>query len=311
MDGERGVERLARSQHGVVTRQQVFARGLSDGVIEHRLGTGRWRRMASGVYALAGTDATWRQKVLAACLSGGLGGVASHSSAAALWGLSGFVAGTVEVTVPRGRSHASRLAVVHQTRQLDPVDASTIDGIPVTRVARTLVDLAGCVDDARLEDAVDDAVIRRLVTLERLERRAAALRRPGRGGGQRLDSVLATWRGDDVPESVAEMRLVRRLLAAGVPSPELQYEVRGTGGHVVARLDVAWPRFQSGFELDGFRWHANPRGYQRDRRRHNQLKTLGWTVFQATPADLRGDGRELASLVLPFLTPDVARRRSA
>src|SRR5205807_1777024 len=111
-----------------------------------------------GVYRLPGAPVTWKQKVMAAVLAAGPGAVASHKTAAALWGLAGFPPREVEVTLPHGKYRPG----CHQSRSLERVDVTTIDGIPVTRVARTLVDLAGAVSDARLEDAIDDALCRRL-----------------------------------------------------------------------------------------------------------------------------------------------------
>jgi very-short-patch-repair endonuclease len=114
-----------------------------------------------------------------------------------------------------------------------------------------------------------------------------------------MESVLAAWRDGGVPQEVAEMRLVRRLVAAGIPKPQLQHEIH-VNGRFVARLDAAWPEVKVGFELDGFRWHGTPAGHQRDLVRHNRIKAAGWTVFQASPRDLRGDGRALADLAAPF-----------
>jgi very-short-patch-repair endonuclease len=102
-----------------------------------------------------------------------------------------------------------------------------------------------------------------------------------------------------MPHELAEMRLTRRLVAAGVPPPVHQHEVHHHG-RLVARLDLAWPHARVGYELDSRRWHSSPAAHQRDLVRHNALRALGWTVFQATPAQLRADGRELAAPLLAW-----------
>ncbi|HUP68847.1 MAG TPA: hypothetical protein VM142_03420 [Acidimicrobiales bacterium] len=250
-----------------------------------------------GVFSLAGTADTWRQKTLAAVLSAGQGAVASHTTAAALFGLSCCKFQGVEITVPIGRSHRSHLATVHETAFLNRSDMTTIDRIPVTRPARTLVDLASSTSKAVLEEAVDDALIRRLVTLDRLRACATALGGSGRKGTLLLQEVLRCWTTGGMAEEVAEMRMVRRLLAAELPKPVLQYRVHDAMDRFVARLDAAYPQEKVGLEMNGFRWHGSPRRFALDPQRTRRLVALGWLILPCTPVDLAGDGRELAEQV--------------
>lgn len=295
---ERQLSRLARRQHGLVTAAQARAAGMSADSMSWRVRIGLWVRVVPGVFALAGTADTWRRRTMAAVLAAGPGAVASHTTAAALYRLSGCGFKRVEITVAKGRSHRSRLAVVHETTYLPRGDATTIDAIPVTRPARTLVDLAGCVPRGALEEAVDDGLVRRLTTLDRLGRRAETLGAPGRNGTVVLREVLSCWSQGEMPESVAEMRFVRRLVANGLPEPVLQHEVYDAAGRFVARLDLAYPEPRVGLEMNGFRWHATPLGYARDQERLRRLASLGWLVLPATPLDLAADGRELAAQVV-------------
>src|SRR5688572_28055774 len=135
MDTERHLAQLARRQHGLVTSAQAEAAGLGKGTHGRRVRTGRWVRVAPGVFALAGTSNTWRQRTMAAVLDAGPGAVASHTTAAALYDLSCCKFDGVEITVPRGRSHRSRMALVHESQRLDRLDVATVDRIPVTRPA--------------------------------------------------------------------------------------------------------------------------------------------------------------------------------
>lgn len=192
MKDERRLAELARRQHGLVTLAQAREAGVSVESARRRVNAGRWTRVTAGVFALAGTADTWRRRTFAALLAAGPGAVASHSTAAVLFGMPPFRFQRVEITVPRGRSHRSQIAVVHVTTDLDRGDVATKDGIPVTRPARTLIDLAGAASKSALEEAVDDALIRRLVTLHRLEDRAAALRGPGRSGSI-LPPAFGAW----------------------------------------------------------------------------------------------------------------------
>lgn len=297
METERQLSKLARRQHGLVTLAQATAAGVSPEAVRWRVRTGRWNRISPGVFALAGTANTWRQKTMAAVLVAGPGAVASHTTAAALYDLSCCPFKGVEITVPRRRSTRSKLAVVHTSTQLDSADVASIASIPVTRPARTLVDLAGHVDKTVLGEALDDALIRRLTTLERLKRRAKVLGGTGRDGTSVLREVLAAWAEGDMPEGVAEMRMVRRLLANGQPKPFLQYQVRDPTGRFLARLDAAYPEVRVGVEMNGFRWHGTPGAFARDPARLRRLAALGWLILPCTPVDLAGDGAQLAEQV--------------
>jgi hypothetical protein len=263
------VARLAARQHALLTRSQALGTGMTDEMIRHRIATGRWVRVAGGVYRLAGAPVTWKQRALAACLVAGPGAVVSHRSAAVLWGVSGFRPGRVEITVPPGRSGRNALARVHRSQ----ADGVRREGIPVTRPARMLGDLARVVGNDVLEEAVDDVLCRRLCRLGDL---------PARGA---LRTVLEAWNGDGMAEGVAEMRVVRELLAAGLPQPVRQYEI-WVGGVLVARVDLAYPDHRLAMELDGFRWHAGRGPFRSDRLRRNRIEAAGWRLLEAAPEDV-------------------------
>ena len=266
---EEAIYRLAARQHGCFSRTQALGAGFSDRMIASRVAAGRWLRMAVGVYRLAGVPVTWKQRALAACLIAGDGAVVSHRSAAVLWGVSGFRPGPLEITVPPGRSGRNALARVHRSA----VERVWQDRIPVTRPSRMLLDLAGVVSGDLLEEAVDDVLCRRLCRLGDLRARGP------------LREVLAAWNGDGLPEGVAEMRVVRRLMEAGLPQPVRQYEI-WVDGVFIARVDLAYPPFRLAMELDGFRWHAGRRRFRSDRMRRNRVEAAGWRLLEAAPEDI-------------------------
>jgi very-short-patch-repair endonuclease len=266
---------VAARQHGLFLRAQAHCAGATDAMIGHRVAVGRWVRVCPGLYRLAGVPVTWKQRALAACLVAGRGAVVSHRSAAVLWGVSGFRPGTVEITVPDGRSVRSPLARVHRSADVSGV---VRDGIPVTRPARTVADLANVVGGAILEEAVDDVLCRRLCRLDELAPS------PGRRGTASLRAVLGAWQPGALPDGVAEMRIVRQLLAAGLPQPVRQHEIR-VGGTFVARVDLAYPEHRLAIELDGFRWHAGRGPFRSDRTRGNRIEAAGWRLLRAAPED--------------------------
>lgn len=174
------VARLASRQRSLITHAQAVAVGATPAMIDTRLATGRWVRVARGLYRVNGAPVTWHQRALGACLLSGPGAVASHRSAAVIWAMSGFRPGPLEITVPPGRGARNTLAVVHRSLDFGPSDRTSHDRIPVTRPARTVLDLAGRVSPDLLEEAVDDILCRRLASLEDLLRRLERFLAPAR-----------------------------------------------------------------------------------------------------------------------------------
>lgn len=280
------VARLAARQRGLFLRSQAVAAGATDSMVETRLASGRWILVDRGVYRLAGVPVTWKQRALAACMVSGPGAVVSHRSAAVLWGVSGFRPGAIDITVPPGRSNRNALAQVHRSA----VDGTRRDGIPITRPARTVQDLSGVVGADLLEEAVDDVLCRRLCRLDELTAPA------GRRGSGALRAVLDAWNGDALPDGVAEMRVVRRLLEVGLPQPERQYEIHHNG-LFVARVDLAYPEYRLAIEMDGFRWHAGRGPFRSDRLRRNRIEAAGWRLLETAPDDILELVREAAVIL--------------
>jgi REase_MTES_1575/AbiEi antitoxin C-terminal domain len=280
---------IAKGQHGVLSRAQALRCGATAGAIEWRLRVGRWESPLPGVYKVAGAPTTWRQPAMAACLSLGPRAVASFRAAAALRNFPGIKRATVEVTVPRNRHRIdSSEIIVHTTRELPEEDVTTIDGIPVTKPARTLLDLATVEPEAVIERCLEDLLRRRLVSLSFLERWLRDPRRrrhPGRKVLQRLVAARATV---GVTESPLETDVLKLLQKAGLPIPMLQYVVEDQS-RFVARLDFAYPDACVAIEADGFRHHDGRQAFDSDRARRNELQALGWNVLRITSQHLAVD----------------------
>ena len=130
---------LADRQHGVVSSRQLQTLGMGRRAVEYRTAIGRLHRINHGVYAVGRPALTIRGHWMAAVLACGPGAVLSHRSAAALWGV-GRSGWKTDVTVPGDRRGRGGIRV-HRAK-LQPADITTHDGIPVTTVARMLLDLA-------------------------------------------------------------------------------------------------------------------------------------------------------------------------
>jgi hypothetical protein len=278
-----------RRQHGVITLVQARRAGLSDQQVRRKAASGHWERLVPGVYRLAGSSQTYAQRVMAACLAGGAGAVASHHSAARLLGVATSARrdDLVEITVARGRSTdaAAQLAgVVHHARHLDNRDRAHVDGIPVTKPARLLVDMAGYLDPPALDDLVDDVLWQYETAAPRSVLETLRRVQP-RSGRARLRAALDPWLGGPRPESPPEMQLLRRLVRAGLPTPRRQFEILHPETHeFVARADLAYPDVRLAVEYDGARTHG-PRQQREDARRDERIATAGWLALHARAED--------------------------
>jgi very-short-patch-repair endonuclease len=233
---------------------------------------------------LAGTQASWRQALLAACLFAGGGCRVSHRAGAALWRLAGVDEGVLEISVPRGRRVRQPNLAVHEVVRLPAVDVTSVDAIPVTTPTRTLLDLAAVVSADVVEEALDDALRRGVTTVGRLRWRAAELgRRPGIGAVRAI--LEARTNKSAVPQSVLETRLLRLIKRARLPAPTCQHKIKDRG-RLVAVVDFAYPEAQLAIEADGYRWHSGRARWQHDLARRNQLTARGWRVIHVTPRDL-------------------------
>lgn len=287
---------LVAAQYGVFSRDQAASKGATKSMMQRRLATGRWDQLYAGVFRIAGTPPSWRQSLLAACLAWGDGAVASHRAAAALWRLAGFEPGPLEVTVPRDRRRSHAGIVAHWLPALSPPDVTSVDSIPVTAAARTLIDVASVAPLNMVEEALDDALRRRLVSLPLLRWRLSELGRGGRPGIGAIRSLLAARGRSGVPESVFETRLLRVLREAGITPPALQHHVR-EGRRLVAVLDFAFPEARVAIEADGYRWHSGRARWERDLARRNVLTSLGWRVVHVTWTDLTADRAEMVNRI--------------
>jgi hypothetical protein len=281
-EADRAATVKAGRQEGALSHADAVGAGLSDEQIHHRCATGAWIRKVVGVYAVAGSpDSPLQRAWIAFLATMAAGGVLSFITAAAIHGLLPF--STIpHVTVPPHASARCRAAKVHR-RVVPAIDCTWRGGLRVTSVSRTIVDLAGVVDRATLEQVVDVAFCRKVATRRSV---LAALRRAGRcRGATVLRAVLDVWSERIEPGSVAEVRLLRSLGDLGLTGLVTQHEVFDADGGFVARLDVADPQRRRGLEYDGVEAH-NPRRWDRDEPRYAALRALGWAIEPVTKLDL-------------------------
>lgn len=272
-------------QFGVVTRAQAVEAGLGRGAIARRLSSLEWLPIHAGVYRAATAPPTWRQNAAAALLAAGEGAALSHFSAAYVLGLATLnerAPSVIDVTVPRRRR--MELAGVRAHRSRDQVTAFKLrDGLRVTTLARTFIDLAGVLDEERLEFALDSAAVKYPRLLPWLAAEVESLNSRGRAGLRRLATLLELRR-DGATDSPLEVKTWRALRRAGLVPVRRQFEVPG-----VMRVDFAWPERKVALHVDSAAWHSQSQRLTRDAIQRNQLQALGWYSSVVTHAMLQRD----------------------
>jgi very-short-patch-repair endonuclease len=158
-------------------------------------------------------------------------------------------------------------------------DRRRLDGIPITSVARTIVDLAAVLDDESLDAAVDDVLHRGKTTLDALRRRVTAASAEKRPAASLLGKLVDERVGGRAAESRLETR-VRRLLHGAGLRPVQQYEVVVAGRRY--RLDFAWPALRVAVEPDGYSAHGARTAFEHDRARWADLTSVGWRLVPVT-----------------------------
>jgi hypothetical protein len=278
--------RVAAQQRGIVRRTDAAKAGIADREVDRLLEIGLLLPVHPGVYRHAAVTFDQTARLLAAVWAAGRVAVASHRSAAWLWELRDVPRWRPEVTVPsRTRKPISRVTV-HRTDRLDPPDVTTCEGIPVTTIQRTLLDLGGVTDVPVVRQATQDAVIRNLVQPEDLLCVLERVGRRGRRGTAALREVVESSFLDARLESRLEQELFEIVLRCEVPPPVLQHELRCVDGRRV-ELDFAWPDRRVAVEADGRLWHATTADFESDRARGNSIAASGWSLYRFGWADVR------------------------
>jgi len=265
----------ARAHHGIITLETS---GLSRDAWYRSIKAGTIEQLHPHVARLHGTSHTPEQRIIAAVSAVGAGALASHRSAARLWGIPRPDDDPVDVLVAsQRRDMALDGVVVHRPRDLARLVPQCRFGIHCTDIIRTLLDL-GAVDPDALHDAVGHAITTNLVSLDALEVAAAEHARPGRGGVVAVRDAIADWSIDHEPTgSVLETAFARLAQQHGLPDMEFHPVIEGV------EVDFRIRDTPVVIECDGWAYHRHEREhFERDRERDARLIGAGWIVLRFT-----------------------------
>ena len=269
-----------------MARGQLEALGFGCGAIDARVRSNRLNGVHRGVYAVGHRRLTQRGHWMAAVLACGKSAALSHRSAAALWGLVG-ARGPSDVTSPCGRPGREGIRL-HRGR-LRADERTARDGIPVTTVARTLLDLAEVFDADRLRRAMEEADRLNLLQVPALVR--VCDRGAGRRGVGVCRSAVAFLKTAPRARTPLEGRFLEfcRRHLGDLPAPHTNVLVLGR------EVDAYWPAQCLVVEMDSWQFHRHRAAFEDDRARDVAFRVAGYSVVRLTDRRLRREPEDVAA----------------
>jgi very-short-patch-repair endonuclease len=286
---------LARRQHGIVSiRQLQQLLGYSRTAVRRMVESGRLYPIHHGVYAVGHSNLSRRAECLAAVLAVGPGALLSYYSAGWLWGLWTGSPKPIHVTATVTRHHPTPKGLTrHRARNLTEDDRALVDGIPVTSVARTLLDLAWKLRSDQLRRVLARAEDLGLLDLDAIN--ASIERNRGHHGAKRLRQALANYERPIWTRSEFERRFVEHLVAFGLPRP-------ATGWNEVGHeIDVYWPERRFGVELDAWETHGTRHAFEADHERDLDFALAGVRTVRVSERQFHREPATIAGRVATLL----------
>jgi len=275
----------AARRHGLVCRVDLAAAGRSRSSWYRAHRSGLLVPVHAGVSRLASVAPSPAQAIHAAVLA--TGGLASHLSAAWLWGAEVRGFDPVDVTVAR-RERSPRLVGVRIHRPVDLADLRAMSraGIATTSPLRTALDLGAVCPATTVAAVVEHLVVHRYVSLRMLRAGLDRHRRRGRSGLGALRLVLDGWAlADKPPDSTLEVAMARLLRDHRLPRAVFHHVVVVDGRRF--ELDFGLVRHRIALEVDGWAYHASRQAFEADRQRDAYLAGAGWVVLRFTWRQIR------------------------
>lgn len=289
---------IADRQQGVISRDQMRRLGFKDGAISHAVASGRLHRVFHGAYALGHRRIAGRGRLMAATLACGKGAFISHRSAAALLELVDKGPVVIDVIAPPSRGRGIDGIYLHRVRPPRLEETGTVDGIPCTSPARTLVDLAGTVGAWTLGSAFERAAQRRMLDIASIE----ASIDPRRRGMKGLLLLVERWR-KAAPltktrgrlKSPLEAKVLPLLVRRDLPPPLFNAPVQIADGRI--EVDFLWPDQRFVLEADSREFHGTAVAFERDRWRDRELTRAGYSVLRVTSKEAEHEGEDVAETI--------------
>ena len=280
---------LAHNQFGLFTRAQANALGLTNRWLQRRLRSGLLTQEYFDVLRFSAVPPSFHQQLMAVCLRAPGKVWVSHRGAGGFWDLDEVPRNIVEVTSLVDMRVDRRKVILHRMQHMPKSDVTSVLGVAVTTVHRTLIDLGAVIDKDTVEVALECALRRRITSIGRLGRRLDVIGNNGRRGSGVLKATLAAREAGAPPtDSALEIRFVQLLRRGRLPLPVRQRVVRGDRGFV-ARVDFEYVELGVVIEVDSRKHHLGATEWERDLRRRNRLTSAGKRVLHVTYQRMEAD----------------------
>ena len=280
---------------GIVTTAELASAAITCARIRFLVRRGVLTKIDWGVYArkdLADQVAVAQRgerllRIAGAVATAGPGSAASHHDAAVVHGLAlldrpppDLLTVSRSVGVAGGRTERAGIRV---RRCLLPDDQVVVrGGVPVTSVARTVVDLARTTPFRSGVVLADSALHdKKTSEAELLAVVASCTRWPGIGRARQVVD-FSDFRSESPFESIARVAF----RDGGLPPPELQIWVGGENRGAIGRADFLWREHRTIAEADGAIKYADPDRARRQLRRDAELREAGFEVVHFTWREL-------------------------
>ena len=225
--------------------------------------------------------------------------------------LQGVSAGTVEITTTAAKKSPTPRIKLHRVTSMAESHVAVHRGVPVTSVARTIVDLASVVPAEKLEKAFNHALRFQMTTSAEVGITLAALGSQGRAGARALGKLIAAREAlHESSASEAEDDFISFVRWARLPEPVGQLPIFDSEGRFVMRCDFAYPDVRVAIEVDSQTFHSDAGDRARDHAKRRRATSSGWLVVPVTRRDMGPDRRRLARDLRTILAHQGARGRS-
>jgi uncharacterized protein DUF559 len=284
-------EVLARARHNVITHPELRELGLSNSGIDRRARAGRLHRKYSEVFAVGRPDLTLDGVFLAAVLACGPRAKLSRLSALRKYDLRGGGTYRIDVTAPRSIKPKPGIRL-HRPLTLDALDTTEVDGIPITSVAQTLLDVAAPAYRLNMGKLLHEAAVQELLDMRAIWEVLA--RQPNHPGARRLDRASR----EEVPftRSDLEDAALSLFRSFSVPEPETNEWI--WDGEKLVEVDFLWREHRLIVEVDGGRYHSTRWRRRQDAAKTAALRARGWTVLRFSDIEIAGTPANVAATVL-------------
>jgi hypothetical protein len=254
-------------------------------------------RCHPGVYVLGGAAVTRESDLWAGLLAVGPAATLTHETSALIHGAERLSPEPITLTVPHRWHHDLTGLFVHQIDDLHPRQTTRWRGLPISRPARSVVELAATQPAAVIGRVADDLIAARVTTLADIQAVFASVVRPGKPGMSKLATILEErGEGYTPPGSELERAMFEALAAGGLPAPVRQVPLPGRS-LVRGLADAAYLDAKIVLEADGRRWHNRMEQARVDRARDAQVVRAGWVPIRFVYEQIVHDPAEVCAVV--------------